>query len=875
MATSPACTPKCFWLQNTKVIAVLLALVSALPYLPSMSGKFCYDDKVAVGGNPDVVLPNVTLFDIFTHDYWGNDILRRRTTGWTHDSWRPLVTLTFRLNHKLGGLDTTVYHWTNVFINALASVVAYCLLLQLYRGSPDRHLRAAIAGLLFALHPIHSETVANITSRADPMAAIPGFASVWLYLGSGNHIDSDAGYQHQRGRPVGRRKHCACGSGGWAPVLASTGSWFVCMALVVFATMCKETSIVLPAVMAVVELCMSLGQVSEAVRLSQMGGGFVKPSTIAVWLAACWSAVPLVRPLATAAFSLLLYYARIVIMSRGYSLQSFANEMHNPLATIEDTWSRWMAKAYVQSWALGSLVLPIHLSHEHNASRPVVAWGDYRNGLTVLVYGCLLGMVCWSLWTVIDYPSLPAAVADDLSDKSDSRQTVDASSADAAAQARDATGSPDHAAFGQHQDPGVVSHVIDGQLPEKPSEIGASPASLTLSSLPPSSALLHTSVRLLTAVAWTLITYLPASHALLYVAFVVAERTMYLPSLGACMAMGEVLALMMESAVAGGALITGAAVGAAAVAPSSPRRWPRRVGLALLSLLALHYVLLSYTRNMAWRDEDALLSSNIALYPSNNGMSMYGLGAVRMYQGRVEEAERYLRQAANQTTLAEPHILLGQLHWRHKNDYEAAIGHFQFVEHTSSPRKEILQNLGLLLMMTGKAPTSNEAARQHAEYCILAGHKAHGYPMGHPNIGGLASNAACTRLLSEPWRYYAPAAVDELFTEALGYRHHSRPITMRNAAAWYAIQGQAQRALDECDEGIRYVADLRAQQVDPEAVKQADEYTKQFQLLQLSITTQLPLVVQWSVDGPPLGMKEVEARLATIGVECTMELHWW
>ena len=51
--------------------ALCLALLSALPYLPSLDGAWCYDDKVAVGGNPDVVLPNVTARDLLTHDFWG------------------------------------------------------------------------------------------------------------------------------------------------------------------------------------------------------------------------------------------------------------------------------------------------------------------------------------------------------------------------------------------------------------------------------------------------------------------------------------------------------------------------------------------------------------------------------------------------------------------------------------------------------------------------------------------------------------------------------------------------------------------------------------------------------------------------------------
>lgn len=60
------------------VLILFVFVCVSLPYLNSLEGNMCYDDKVAVGGNPDVVMPNVTLWDIATHDFWGNDILRRR-----------------------------------------------------------------------------------------------------------------------------------------------------------------------------------------------------------------------------------------------------------------------------------------------------------------------------------------------------------------------------------------------------------------------------------------------------------------------------------------------------------------------------------------------------------------------------------------------------------------------------------------------------------------------------------------------------------------------------------------------------------------------------------------------------------------------------
>jgi len=70
---------------GARACALYPHLCSLLPRLTpqahartSPSPSRCPQDKVAVGGNPDVVMPNVTLWDIATHDFWGNDILRRR-----------------------------------------------------------------------------------------------------------------------------------------------------------------------------------------------------------------------------------------------------------------------------------------------------------------------------------------------------------------------------------------------------------------------------------------------------------------------------------------------------------------------------------------------------------------------------------------------------------------------------------------------------------------------------------------------------------------------------------------------------------------------------------------------------------------------------
>jgi tetratricopeptide (TPR) repeat protein len=250
-------------------------------------------------------------------------------------------------------------------------------------------------------------------------------------------------------------------------------------------------------------------------------------------------------------------------------------------------------------------------------------------------------------------------------------------------------------------------------------------------------------------------------------------------------------------------------------------------------------------------------------------MTQYGMGAIKLYQQKFDEAEALLQRALVETTLAEPHILLSQLYWKHRSNYTAAIRQLERIEHTSSPRREVMQNLGLLLMATGAAPTANATARGRADYLILLGHAAHGYPMGHPNIGLLASNAACVRTLSE--RFASPALAESLFEEALKFRHSSRITALKNQALFYGAQGRPARASAVAEEAIAYIGELRDRpEQSEEGRKQAAELIEGFRVLQLSLAVHAPAIEGWAEAGLA-GGAAAEERLAYLGGDCSSE----
>ena len=160
------------------VASVVVFCVSVLCYFNSCKGDFVFDDSEAIEGNKDLN-PDVPLGKLFLHDFWGTNI----SSNTSHKSYRPLTILTFRFNYWLaGGLKPWGFHLLNVILHAVVSVLCLKLFSILVSGRNKitgtfyyDHAttrtqfpapRASfISALLFAVHPIHTESVSiNISS---------------------------------------------------------------------------------------------------------------------------------------------------------------------------------------------------------------------------------------------------------------------------------------------------------------------------------------------------------------------------------------------------------------------------------------------------------------------------------------------------------------------------------------------------------------------------------------------------------------------------------------------------------------------------------------------------------------------------------------
>ncbi|XP_031836634.1 protein O-mannosyl-transferase TMTC1 isoform X1 [Nomia melanderi] len=156
-------------------IYATVAVVAVGCYLNALGGDFVHDDIPAVVRNKDV-LAQTPWTSVFKDDFWGTPMHDINS----HKSYRPLTTLTFRLNYLMSGLTPSWYHATNIALHAIACVLVTRVSLVVAALRPGF---AALTGLLFAAHPVHTEAVTGIVGRADVLACIFFLLSFLAYHG--------------------------------------------------------------------------------------------------------------------------------------------------------------------------------------------------------------------------------------------------------------------------------------------------------------------------------------------------------------------------------------------------------------------------------------------------------------------------------------------------------------------------------------------------------------------------------------------------------------------------------------------------------------------------------------------------------------------
>ena len=152
---------------------VLLVVAVAGVYANSLGGSFHYDDFHSIVDNPHI-RSLAHAGDFFTG-----------TAAFSSDPakgmYRPVLLLTYAVNYALGGADAAGYLLVNALLHGATALVLWSLARAIGLARPW----AALAALVFAVHPLGAEPVNYVSSRSELLAGLLYLASVRLYVGRG------------------------------------------------------------------------------------------------------------------------------------------------------------------------------------------------------------------------------------------------------------------------------------------------------------------------------------------------------------------------------------------------------------------------------------------------------------------------------------------------------------------------------------------------------------------------------------------------------------------------------------------------------------------------------------------------------------------
>ncbi len=139
----------------------ILGLIVFFVFANTIGGGYNLDDELVTMNHRFTSQGLTALKDIFTNSYYADAM------GYAY-GYRPMVHVSFAIEHQFFGENPKVSHFFNVILYVLSVILFFKLLFKWF-GVENLKL-AFLAVILFALHPVHTEVVASIKNRDEILA---------------------------------------------------------------------------------------------------------------------------------------------------------------------------------------------------------------------------------------------------------------------------------------------------------------------------------------------------------------------------------------------------------------------------------------------------------------------------------------------------------------------------------------------------------------------------------------------------------------------------------------------------------------------------------------------------------------------------------
>ena len=264
------------WRTHALVLGIAIVLI-VLAYSNAPRGQWVYDDTRQIVANSYIQEPQY-FWKALTSDVWA--FKGERGKAWSN-YWRPMFVGWLAMSYRIFGLDPYGWHLTNIALHILVTILGYFLLraLGLKTGA------AAIAIWLFAVHPVHVESVTWVSGSPDLLLASFLFGSLLCWLRArasrsaaghdgtagkdGSSSGDDGGGKGGAGRGGTGSGEAAGGRGENAG--AATAALAAALVLYACALLCKEVSIVFAGIVFVTEMVLLSRERRAAGRSADRG----------------------------------------------------------------------------------------------------------------------------------------------------------------------------------------------------------------------------------------------------------------------------------------------------------------------------------------------------------------------------------------------------------------------------------------------------------------------------------------------------------------------------------------------------------------------------------------------------------------------------
>lgn len=148
----------------------LIILIGFFLYLKVIFFDFVWDDKALVINNP-LIRPPLRLKEIFTTTIFYPKVLKT-------PFWRPLQTLSYFLDYKIAGLNSKIFHLTNIILHVLNSILVFLIIQNIF----SKKFISFFTSIFFLIHPLNLESVCYVSGRADLLMGFFILTAFYFFL---------------------------------------------------------------------------------------------------------------------------------------------------------------------------------------------------------------------------------------------------------------------------------------------------------------------------------------------------------------------------------------------------------------------------------------------------------------------------------------------------------------------------------------------------------------------------------------------------------------------------------------------------------------------------------------------------------------------